>query len=618
MALRRSLFLAIILLTPLVIGAGCWPFGGGEPDPTPEADTPIVRPTITPRPTVAPPTPDPCPPVGSKGGPLSAPLYPTTNLSVSGITIYGIECYGGYLNVAYREEGPSYNTWEETDGVAFQTMHPLHNMLIRHRTWGDVDDFQNHFFFEIHPDQASDWNWSDDGLQLSFSLRDYMLWSDGASMTCDDVKWTFDTLRTGANLSHRISAPYLSSVQEIRCRNDLTVEFHLEIPHLPLVEVIGLPQHIIRPAHVYEGTDLALLREEIPAVTSGPFRFVRFTPNEHYVFERNDDYWDQPFPFLDGINLIRLSRTAELAALQSGRIDIGSPQGYNGAEADEILNECSELICQIWPTIIANSLSPALFLNQERQPWNDPPVIEAVALAIDNQKYVTQVTDDWGVLPTGCGFYPTSSWAMPLERCAQIPGYGDVFGISTPDEDKARARAILREAGYWSDETDSSNLALRLSLSEQNELGGQVIAQDLREIGIQVELEPSDNETALEKWLQGDFDAGVHDFSLISIDTQLVLYDLFHSDSERNFGGYDSEEFESLFNRMKQSFDYEERRYLAWQAMELALRESGTIIVAHESYMPVFNTRVQGLMPSISYLAAYGPQLRYDHTWLAR
>ena len=93
----------------------------------------------------------------------------------------------------------------------------------------------------------------------------------------------------------------------------------------------------------------------------------------------------------------------------------------------------------------------------------------------------------------------------------------------TADADKARARAILREAGYWNDETDSSNLVLRLSLAEQNEPGGQVIARDLREIGIQVEIEPSDKETALEKWLRDDFDAGLHDFPLISIDTQLVL-----------------------------------------------------------------------------------------------
>ena len=77
----------------------------------------------------------------------------------------GLECYGGYLNVAYREEGPSYNTWEETDGVAFQTMHPLHNMLIRPRTWGDENDFQNYVFFELHPDLANGWESSEDGTQ---------------------------------------------------------------------------------------------------------------------------------------------------------------------------------------------------------------------------------------------------------------------------------------------------------------------------------------------------------------------------------------------------------------------------------------------------------------------
>ena len=263
MALRRSLFLAIILLTPLVVGAGCWPFGEDEPDPTPEVDTPIVRPTITPRPTVAPPTPDPCPPMAS---------------SVSGIPLDEEACYGGILNIAYREEGPSYNTWEETDGVAFQTMHPLHNMLIRPRTWGDENDFQNHTFFELHPDLADAWEISEDGTQLTFYLRDSIAWSDGTPLTCKDVKWSYDTIRTGTNLQRSPRSVHFNAVRDIVCADDFNVVFDLWWPQPSLIEVIGLPQNIIRPAHVYEGTDLALLREEIPAFTSGPFYIAQWAP----------------------------------------------------------------------------------------------------------------------------------------------------------------------------------------------------------------------------------------------------------------------------------------------------------------------------------------------------
>ena len=157
MALRRSLFLAIILLTPLVIGRRMLAIRRAtRPDPTllkqilqssgqrslPDPQSLRLLPTRAPLSAL-------------KAGRSQRRCTQPPILSVSGITIYGLECYGGYLNVAYREEGPSYNTWEETDGVAFQTMHPLHNMLIRHRTWGDENDFQNHTFFELHPDLAN-------------------------------------------------------------------------------------------------------------------------------------------------------------------------------------------------------------------------------------------------------------------------------------------------------------------------------------------------------------------------------------------------------------------------------------------------------------------------------
>ena len=336
MAARRFIVIALAMLTPFLLALGCEPDPNGEITPTFEGSTPAANPTRFPTHTPAPqPTADNsnCAPIGSTGGLRPAQSYDGEERSVTWIPLDEAACYGGILKVAYTEEGPSFNTWEETGGVAFKAMHPLHNMLIRPRTWGSEDDFSNYYdFFQLWPDIAVAWEFSEDGTTWTFELRDRITWSDGVPLTCRDVKWSFDMLRTGANMDRGITAPHLDSIQQITCAEEWLVVFHLEVPDWGLNEVIGLPHHIIRPAHVYEGTDLSLLREEIPSVVSGPFHIVRWEPHELYVFERRADYWDAPFPYLDGINMIRMSRDSMLAALSTGTIDMGEPHGYTGTE----------------------------------------------------------------------------------------------------------------------------------------------------------------------------------------------------------------------------------------------------------------------------------------------
>ena len=72
-----------------------------------------------------------------------------------------------------------------------------------------------------------------------------------------------------------------------------------------------------------------------------------------------------------------------------------------------------------------------------------------------------------------------------------------------------------------------------------------------------------------------------------------------------------------MVDEMSQTIDPEERKQKAWDAMEVALRDQAKIVVAHSTYVPVINKRVQGLMPALNYLSGYGPQNRYDHTWLS-
>ena len=71
-----------------------------------------------------------------------------------------------------------------------------------------------------------------------------------------------------------------------------------------------------------------------------------------------------------------------------------------------------------------------------------------------------------------------------------------------------------------------------------------------------------------------------------------------------------------MTDKMSATVDKQTRKELAWDAMELALSEQAKIIVSHSSYVPVHNKKVHGLMPTLNYLAGYGPHIRYDHTWI--
>ena len=593
------LVMIAIFASLALVSAACGPAEETAVDPT-EVSLPPVQPIQGSSPTAVPEA-------------TADAMDDMMNESVSGVPIDDMVQTGGILSGAYTREGPTFSTWEEAAGVGFPTMHPVHNMLIRPRSWGNLEDFQANAFFELKPDLAHSWEISDDGTEITFNLRDGIEWSDGTALTCTDVKWSYDTIRTSDNLRRSPRGVHFNAVEDIQCADDLTVVFNLKWAKPAILEVIGMPYHIIRPAHVYSGTDLEALRNDLPEVTSGPFSITQWNPGERYIFEKNADYWDQPLPHLDGIELQLLGSTAIPVALRAGRLHVGNSSGYTGAAADTLIQECTD-VCEFWPRIIASSFSPAMFLNKQREPWNDPAINTAFALAIDNQEYITTVRNDWYVLPTGCGFYPTSPWAMPAERCGQIPGYGDVMGVTTAEEDKQRAREILAAEGYG---PEGEPLQLSLAIWQPIEGDAPAFLADLSAIGIEVEADIQESARAYTNWSEGNFDVGVHSFWIAGLDPDITLYEHFYTGSDRNYNRYSSAEFDNLVDEMSRTVDPEARKQLAWDAMELALRDVGKIVVSHSSYVPALNEKVRGLMPALNYLAFYGPQNRYDHVWLA-
>ena len=597
---RLTMLLVGMVATLALLAAAC---GTGSDD----EDTPVSQPTAT----------------ASSGGtpPTEVPMM---DHSVSGVPLDMDAKYGGILRVSQRSTNPLI-PWEEAAGPAFDVAHLLNNMLIKPRTWGNEDDFRNNAFFELHPDLAETWEQSANGLAWSFNLRDGVEWSDGTPLSCNDVKWSFDTIRLAdaAGLLRSPRKTHYLAIRDITCADELTVVFNLIYPKPAILEVIGQPYNVIFPAHIYqtefnETGGLLSMRQEPASVTTGAFRVVEYIPGEGYLFEKNADYWDAPFPYVDAVEMIFLSRANIPPALRTGAIHIGDSHGYTGGQALTLLQECTDEFCKIYDRVIASSFSPALFLNKTRAPWNDPDINTAFALAIDNQKYITTVQQDLFELPSGCGFYPTSEWAMPAERCGQIPGYADVVPTTlagrtaAAEADKVRARQILLDAGY----TSENPLTVDMTVWAPIQADGPQLQQDLQAIGVDVTLDISESAAAYTRWSNADFDVGLHSFWIAGIDPDVTLYEHFYTGSDRNYNRYSNPAFDELVNQMSQTLDKEERKELAWQSMEIALNDVAKVVISHGSYYPIVNANVRGFMPAVAYLASYGPQKRYDHVWL--
>ena len=290
-------------------------------------------------------------------------------------------------------------------------------MILQTRTWGTQQDYENLVFFEIHPDLATGWEVSEDGLTWTFTFRDSVLWSDGTPFTCADAKWSLDRIRSGDGLNRSPRALAFNTVKEsfdegIVCADDLTMIISHDRPKAAFLEVVSMPYHIMRPKHVYEN-DTEKMRQDPPEVGTGPFKLTQWLPGESYTWERDPDYWDQPFPYLDGLKGTFGTNASIDAAHRAGRIHVNT--GLYGGRGDTMLRECND--CVFWARSVWSGFS-AVMTHHQRTPWNTQPIKDAISYALDRVKIGQVAQDGWQIAPAAGPFYPGGAFDMPDDLLA--------------------------------------------------------------------------------------------------------------------------------------------------------------------------------------------------------
>ncbi|MFQ8582234.1 MAG: ABC transporter substrate-binding protein [Holdemania massiliensis] len=187
-------------------------------------------------------------------------------------------------------EPNSFNPNMKTDDLQLPATYNIFNRLVKMT----VD---NH----VVPDLATDWEFSEDGMDLTFNLRENVKWHDGEPFTSKDVVWTFTKV-----LEEGYQSNTLSMINSVTADGDYKAVFHLKQPDASVISVLSWLGTWIMPAHLYEGTDWTQNEHNMHPIGTGPFKFVKYTPGVSIEMERNEDYWDGA-PYLDKliISIIR-------------------------------------------------------------------------------------------------------------------------------------------------------------------------------------------------------------------------------------------------------------------------------------------------------------------------
>ncbi|MFV0472766.1 MAG: ABC transporter substrate-binding protein [Pikeienuella sp.] len=373
----------------------------------------------------------------------------------------------------------------------------------------------------IVPGLAESWEVSDGGLVYTFRLRSGVRFHDGTDFDAGDVKFSLD--RIGADDSQNAQKALYASILETVVIDPQTIRVTLSQPTGAFLFNLAWGDAVI-VAPESAGTNAA------SPVGTGAFRLAEWIKGDSIRIVRNDDYWGEKAK-LDGATFKFISDpNAAFAAVMAEDID-----AFPGFPAPEILEQ---LEADPRFLVITGSTEgeTILAINNKAGPLSDVRVRAAIAHAIDRRALIDGAMYGYGV-PIGAHFAP------------QNPAYVDLTLQSAHDPEFSKK--LLAEAGF----AEGLKLSLKLPPPSYARRGGEIVAAQLREIGVEVEI----TNVEWADWLEQVFKNKDYDLSIVS-HTEPMDIGVYARDEY--YFNYASEEFKQVFAMLERTVDETDRAAL--------------------------------------------------------
>ena len=454
----------------------------------------------------------------------------------------------------------------------------------------------------IIPDLAHSWQISKDGKTYTFFLRKDVQFHDGAELTAEDVKATYDRIsKPPAGISIPRSILF-SSVSDIDVRDKHTIEFKLSQPRPAnfMMSAFASGWNVIVRKKTLEDNQYNLRRVvDIPG--TGPFKSKRRVENEVWVMERNEKYWNQGLPYLDGIEFYHgLPFSTELgSAVLSGRTDyarIVDPVTARKAKATpgmSSLNFYQSVIQGTWP-------------NAKKKPFDDPRARRAVHLVLDKHVLV-DVVQDVAPMMVGGFIYPFSEFATPLDQLEKRLGYQ-----TDPTASIKEAKALMAAAGYANGVQGLDFLVRDVATFK---LWAQAIQAMLQQtLSMECKLRTVVESVWFDDVKSGNYDLAVGAVVSTLLDPSDYFNAWYKKDGPQNYSGWSNDEFNELVPQIDSEVDPAKRLALIHKAEDILEREVPVFPICWEKINDVWYNYVKGHNPK-DYFGIYDV-VRLDTMWL--
>jgi oligopeptide transport system substrate-binding protein len=441
------------------------------------------------------------------------------------------------------------------------------------------------------PALAEFWEASRDGRTWTFALRQGVTFHNSREVTAQDVVYSFTRLLNAtqplpvAELFQHIQGAKefkegkATNVRGLQAQGRYTFRMVLEDPLASHLIILGLAYTSVVPQEEVEKPGGGFGHAP---VGTGPFKFVRWQPNQEIVLEANDQYYEGR-PFIDTVIFkivvgVKLEQT--FAEFLKGNLE----------EAVIPSGKLEEVRVNPQYRRYQHVRRPRLSLlylgfNTQIKPFGDRRVRQAFNYAVNKEVIVHEVARMGNVPAVGA----LPPWLLGYDPA--LPGY---------DYNPAKARELLAEAGYpngtgfpvvqlWSgDEAKSTKAELA------------AYQKYLADIGVQVELHfISDWPAFIARLGQGTLPM----FRLIWLadipDPDNVLFPLLHSASPANRTFYRNPRVDQLLEQARKELD-EVRRITDYREVERIVQDDAPWITQHYSVLEyLYQPYVQGVETSV-------------------
>ncbi len=414
---------------------------------------------------------------------------------------------GGNLVVSLRSEPKTLNPAVSNDLASREVISQMTADLIH----------INRYSQQSEPATAESWDISSDGLQYVLHIRRGLRFSDGVPFDADDVVFSFKIyLDPAINTPQRDSLIVGGQPLAVKKLDSATVQFRLAKPYASAERLFDsvaiLPRHLLESSYLKGtlGQEWSLSTSPNHIAGLGAFRLKEYVAGQHITLERNPYYWKadrngSQLPYLSTITFLFVSNEdAEVLRFEAGDTDVLNRLGADnyavlkGEEGSRKLR-----VYDVGPSLEYNfmlfnlnaQLPPGSDGIANRQGWfRDANFRRAISFAIDRDAINR-------IIFLGRG---SPIWTHVT------PGNQLWFDSAIPRDGRSlsRSRELLRASGFsWGKDgslLDSRGALVNFSIlvstsSIQRTKMATLIQQDLKELGINVQITPIEFRAMLDR-----------------------------------------------------------------------------------------------------------------------